>query len=113
MPWWSWIVLWVALVALTLLFLIYCGFRLYRGFSVLLAELGTASSVLDRLSAPELQADGVDLRHFESAVFADPAAMRSAYRSGKAHRRELRRVNRVARRIERGQPVAIRDLPGL
>lgn len=113
MPWWSWIVIWVALAALTLLFLIYCGFRLYRGFSAVLTELGRASSVVDRLTWSTGDQAGSSDRIFEPAVFAEPSLMRAEYRSGKAQRAERRRVNRVARRIERGQPVAVRDLPGL
>ncbi len=113
MPWWSWIVIWVALVALTLLFLIFCGFRLYRGFSALLTELGKTTSMLDGLAIPETPSDSKQLDLPDSAVFADPSAMRLAYRVGKAERRERRRVHRVARRIDRGQPVAVRDLPGL
>lgn len=113
MPWWFWILIWVALAALTLLFLIYCGFRLYRGFTALARDVGSATAVLDRLSMPQTTPDPAAPADVDLAVFADPADKRTEYETGKVQRQERRRVDRVARRIDRGQPIAVRDLPGL
>ena len=49
MPWWSWIVIWIALVALSLLFFGVLGLRLFRQATTTLAELGEAA---DRFSTP-------------------------------------------------------------
>ena len=48
MPWWSWIVIWIALVALSLLFFVVLGVRLFRQFMATVKELGAAG---ERFSA--------------------------------------------------------------
>ena len=59
MPWWSWIVIWIALVALSLLFFGVLGVRLFRQFMATLKELGEAaerfSTCLHRRAPAPLQ----------------------------------------------------------
>jgi hypothetical protein len=45
-----------------------------------------------------------------SAVFASPAVMRHDYEASKSSRREQRRLRRVQRKADRGQPQALGDL---
>jgi hypothetical protein len=115
MPWWSWIVIWIALVALSLLFFVVLGVRLFRQFMTTVKELGEAgdrfghlpSAVLDQapagLRAPGRPAPG-------SAVFAQPARARDEYRAAKAARGEARRLRRVQRKADRGQPQRLHDI---
>lgn len=45
-----------------------------------------------------------------SAVFASPEQMRHDYVTAKAARQELRRLKRVQRKAERGQPQSLHDI---
>ncbi|WP_309108306.1 hypothetical protein [Arthrobacter sp.] len=127
MPWWSWILLWIALVALSLLFYAFLGFRLFRQIMATLKELGEAGS---RLGGPgsrpgssftDLDPDAgsgdgqYSGRLTQSlppglAVFASPEQMRHEYHAGKAARQERRRARRVQRKADRGQPQRLRDI---
>ncbi|BCT76235.1 hypothetical protein SCMU_20770 [Sinomonas cyclohexanicum] len=124
MPWWSWVLIWVALVACTLVVLLLGGIHLFRKGVALARGAGEA---LDQLTArpsartPTL-ADAHDgdaaphapaaapARRPGSAVFADPAQMRREYEDGREQRRLARRDRRVARRRARGQMQSLRDL---
>lgn len=127
MPWWSWILLWIALVALSLLFYAFLGFRLFRQAMATLKELGEAGSRLGqpghRSSDPisDLDPDAVAEGGSEAggltpslppglAVFASPEQMRLEYHAGKAARQERRRARRVQRKADRGQPQRLRDI---
>ena len=114
MPWWTWIVIWVALLALTLLVLVALGYHLFRKVKALLKEVEQAGEVLDRSTNPATDPDqhpaGVD-RETLMAVFRDPADVRDERAAGKALRIAARRERRVHRRVERDQPVSLRDLP--
>jgi len=115
MPWWSWIVIWIALVALSLLFFVVLGVRLFRQFMTTVKELGEAA---DRFS--HLPADAPDPAQAESgapamlvpgsAVFAPPARARHEYHAAKSARREARRLRRVQRKTDRGQPQRLHDI---
>ncbi len=123
MPWWSWIVIWIALVALSLLFFVVLGVRLFRQFMATVKELGEAG---ERFSAfPAAAAPSADRpaptataagpaadRPPEpgSAVFASPVQMGHDYRASKAARQEARRQRRVQRKADRGQPQRLRDI---
>lgn len=116
MPWWSWILVWVALVSLSLLFFVVMGVRLFRQFMATLKELGEAGDKLTRLSAPAavsvgaaLDPDGIAAAP-GSAPFASPHQMRHDYHASKEARREARRQRRVRRKAERGQPQSLRDI---
>jgi hypothetical protein len=112
MPWWSWILIWVALVALSLLFYVLLGIRLFRQFMATMKDLGAAGEKLGHLNPPEVQESPGDPEGPRpgSAVFASPAVMRHDYEASKLARREERRRRRVQRKKDRGQPQALGDL---
>lgn len=125
MPWWSWILIWIALVALSLLFYVLLGIRLFRQFMATMKDLGAAG---DRFGAPlgghpdpyaaavaggpdgSVQGHGLKQPVPGSAVFASPVQMRHDYLTSKSSRREERRLRRVQRKSDRGQPQALRDI---
>jgi hypothetical protein len=111
MPWWSWILIWIALVALSLLFYVLLGIRLYRQAMAALKDLGAASAKLGHL-APAMAGEPQRATPDQpgAAVFASPAQMRHDYDASKSSRREDRRQRRVQRKHDRGQPQSLRDL---
>jgi len=113
MPWWSWILLWVALIAVSLLCYVLLGIRLFRKIMATLRELSAAGAKLGRLSVPPESVEDNAVAHRPapgSAVFASPEQMRHDYFAAKASRRELRRQRRVKRKAERGQPQSLHDI---
>ncbi|MET1065881.1 MAG: hypothetical protein ABWX85_13075 [Arthrobacter sp.] len=121
MPWWSWIVIWIALVALSLLFFVVLGVRLFRQFTATVKELGEAGERFSALPAapgePGSSGDdgstaggGGPLPEPGSAVFASPVQVRHDYRASKFARQEARRNRRIQRRTDRGQPQRLRDI---
>ncbi len=112
MPWWSWILIWVALVAVALLFYVLLGIRLFRQFMATMKDLSAAGGKLGHLGPIEaLEETGDPSRALPgSAVFASPAVMRHDYEASKLARREERRRRRVQRKKDRGQPQALGDL---
>jgi hypothetical protein len=111
MPWWSWILIWIALVALSLLFYVLLGIRLYRQGMAVLKDLGAAGSKLGHLGpAVATEPEHPAVPQPGSAVFASPARMRHDYDASKSSRKEDRRRRRVQRKTDRGQPQSLRDL---
>ncbi|MGN7200247.1 hypothetical protein [Arthrobacter sp. SAFR-044] len=111
MPWWSWILIWVALVAVSLLFYVLLGIRLFRQFMATMKDLSAAGEKLGHLNPVDVQeSTGTRQPLPGSAVFASPAAMRHDYEASKSARREDRRRRRVQRKKDRGQPQALGDL---
>ncbi|UEL30259.1 hypothetical protein [Pseudarthrobacter sp. L1SW] len=111
MPWWSWILIWVALVALSLLFYVLLGIRLFRQFMATVKDLGAAGEKLGHLGPVETpEAPAPATPRPGSAVFASPSVMRHDYEASKSSRQEERRLRRVQRKIDRGQPQALGDL---
>lgn len=110
MPWWSWILIWTTLVAVSLLFYVLLGFRLFRQFMATVKDLGAAGEKLGSLapSAPLPPESGST--YGGSAVFASPEQMRHDYHTSKSARREDRRLRRVQRRTDRGQRQSLGDL---
>ena len=110
MPWWSWILIWIALVAVSVLFYVLLGIRLFRQFMATLKDLGAAGEKLGHVSpAPApLQAPRATLPG--AAVFASTVQMRHDYHTSKSARREDRRLRRVQRRTDRGQRQSLGDL---
>jgi hypothetical protein len=118
-PWWSWVLIWVALGACTLAFLVLAAVYLVRkGLAVVRdagAALGELTTRPSTVAAAEADAahdgGGSPLRRAPgSAVFADPRLMRREYEEGRELRRLGRRDRRVERRRLRGQPQSLRDL---
>lgn len=110
MPWWTWIVIWVALLALTLLVLVALGYYLFRKVKALLKEVEHATDVIDRSTHPTTVTEQ-PARDSPVAVFRDPGTVRDELRDAKALRVASRRERRVHRRVEHGQPVSLKDLP--
>lgn len=113
MPWWSWILLWVALIAVSLLCYVLLGIRLFRKFMATVHELSAAGERLGhRTYLPEHVDDdaGASPKVFGAAVFASPEQMRHDYVTAKASRQEVRRQKRVKRKAERGQPQSLHDI---
>lgn len=112
MPWWSWILLWLALIAVSLLSYVLLGIRLFRKFMAMVHELSAAGERLGRpMPLPERADDGgAPAKVFGAAVFASPEQMRHDYVTAKASRREVRRQKRVKRKAERGQPQSLHDI---
>jgi len=114
MPWWSWILIWIALIALSLLFYVLLGIRLYRQFMAVMKDLGAAGEKVGHLApAAAIDVDGTPWPGSTppgTAIFASRARMRHDYDASKSSRREGRRQRRVQRRRERGQPQSLRDL---
>jgi hypothetical protein len=117
MPWWSWILIWIALIALSLLFYVLMGVRLFRQFMATVKELGAAGDKLGHLSPPGPLHSGpgdggaAATRSVPgAAVFASPHQMRHDYHASMSSRREARRQRRIQRKAGRGQPQALRDI---
>ncbi|WP_285724759.1 hypothetical protein [Psychromicrobium xiongbiense] len=121
MPWWSWILIWVALIAISLLYVVLLGIRLWRQLAALGKDFAQAS---EKLSAT---ADAAEKRYRQAArertavaeleapapgwaVEANPTEVRLAYQSGKLSRVADRRRRRVERRYAQGQLQSLRDL---
>lgn len=121
MPWWSWIVIWIALVALSLLYVGLLGVKVFRdatrtmrAFSDAGASLGEYQRLsVERLDArPAPEPAGGELAP-GAAIFAEPEALKAEYLAGRQARRQERVVRRVARRAERGQLQSLRDIETL
>ncbi|WP_394937694.1 hypothetical protein [Psychromicrobium sp. YIM B11713] len=132
MPWWSWIVIWVALVALSLLYVVLLGIKLWRHFVALGREVSHASERLSfapsRGASPSGAASGdllrqavgeaatnessapAELREPGWAIHGNPTELRAEYVQGKQDRKAVRRDRRIARRRERGQAQSLSDL---
>lgn len=120
MLWWMWIVLWVALVAVSVIFLAVVGFRVFRRGMRTLGEFGEA---MDRLGVDggRTEEGGQDgLPHSQGvpgipvpAVFSAPEDVRVASDLAKTRRQADRRERRVAKRSDRGQPQLLQDMPHL
>ncbi|ASN20426.1 hypothetical protein [Arthrobacter sp. YN] len=113
MPWWFWILLWIALIALSLLLHLTLGYRLFRKFMSTVHELGDAGKRFSNLS-PVAETSDVETSENRpgpgSAIFASPDQMRHDYLTAKAFRQEVRRQRRVRRKAERGQPQSLHDI---
>ncbi|MBG6218269.1 hypothetical protein IWX75_002750 [Arthrobacter sp. CAN_A6] len=120
MPWWSWIVIWVALLALTALFILFLGFRVFRGAMSTLREFEGAADRLQVNSGRTMTDNDDKDGHgdagesaFLPAVFSTPEAVRTANALGRTGRVGRRRATRVRLRAERNQPQLLRDMPHL
>jgi hypothetical protein len=112
MPWWSWILIWSALVVAAAAFYALVGWRVFRRLMAALREAEAALSSL-AVSVPAPVPSAVQTPERELGIFVDPILARARYEEGKEARREQRRERRITRRIASGQPRALRDFPGL
>ncbi|WP_104110465.1 hypothetical protein [Arthrobacter sp. N199823] len=119
MPWWSWILIWIALAALSLLFVAFLGFRLWRGAAALMRTFSDVSA--ERANYWDASLERATVQHVTeprnvvpgAAVFATPEEMKHDYLAAKEERRFARLQRRVARRKERGQLQSLRDIEAL
>lgn len=121
--------IWIALVALSLLFFVVLGVRLFRKFMATVKDLGEAGERFSTFQAGpgtsgsadvhlgRIHSDGDDAGDGSgpraepgSAVFASPVEMGHDYRASKFARREARRQRRVQRKLDRGQPQRLHDI---
>lgn len=110
MVWWTWILLWVALAALALLAFGVLGWRLFRGFTALMAEMGRAGEVI--APSPDVHRP-VKERQYAPAILRSPAAVRADNAANARLRRWARLERRVRRKSLRDQPQRLRDMPHL
>lgn len=119
MPWWSWILIWMALIALSLLFMAFLAWKVWRGASAVLRTAGDVSE--ERTAYWDAALERAKVQHVTeprttvpgSAVFATPEKMKDDYLAAKEERRFARLQRRVARRKERGQLQSLRDIQAL
>ena len=119
MPWWSWILIWIALAALSLLFVVFLGFKLWRGASAVMRTFSDVSA--ERATYWDASLERAKVQHVTetrnvvpgAAVFATPEEMKDDYLAAKEERRFARLQRRVARRKERGQLQSLRDIEAL
>ncbi|ALV45031.1 hypothetical protein MB46_05440 [Arthrobacter alpinus] len=119
MPWWSWILIWIALVALSLLFVALLGWRTWRDVSATARTFNDVSA--ERAAYWDQSLERAKVRHVTeprttvpgSAIFATPEEMKDDYVAAKEERRFARLQRRVARRKERGQLQSLRDIEAL
>ncbi|MEV7604354.1 hypothetical protein AB0N65_02810 [Paenarthrobacter sp. NPDC089322] len=113
MPWWFWVLLWIALIALSLLLHVTLGYRLFRKFMATVHDLGDAGKRFSNFAPGGETSDveaPVNTAEPGSAIFASPEQMRHDYLTAKAFRQEVRRQKRVQRKAERGQPQSLHDI---
>lgn len=119
MPWWSWIVIWIALVALALLYVILLGLKVWRGANKTMRSIsGVGQNLTDRWESQSVLAAEQWLTASSTetqgeAVFATPEQMKDDYLASKKQRSFARLNRRVARRNERGQLQSWRDIKAL
>jgi hypothetical protein len=99
MPWWSWLVIWVVLIAALLALLVWQGIRLFRKALGVVTDLG---ELADKTSLLEQRAEQLAERRFEPAVFADASRLSQDRQRNKARRAEERAIHRDAR-VQRGR----------
>jgi hypothetical protein len=116
MLWWMWIVLWVAVIAVSVIFLGVVGFRVFRRIMRTLGEFGEA---MDRFDMNTPDDGGAPVRAAAlpgipvPAVFSAPEEVGQARELARIRRSDDRRSRRVRKRVDRGQPQLLRDMPHL
>ena len=119
MPWWSWILIWIALLAVSLLFVAFLAFKLWQGA---MATMRTFSHVSAEVTQNwDSSLERAEVQHVTeprnvvpgAAVFATPEKMQQDSLAAKEERRFARLQRRVARRKERGQLQSLRDIEAL
>lgn len=112
MPWWSWIVIWVALAALAALFAVVLGLWIFRRMMATVHEAETVGELLGNSDFARTAPSNTPASEVP-AVFLSPATARALRDEGKKARGAARRERRVRMRTERNQPQLLRDLPHL
>lgn len=110
MPWWSWILIWVAILALSALLFVVLGIKLFRQFTAMMRQLGSAADMLSGLDSDSPRTPLPEHLLEVLGIYADPEEVRARYEAGKAERRELRRQRRVVRRAAAHRAQKLRDV---
>ncbi len=109
-----WVVLWVALLAVSALFLLGVGFRVFRKAMAALGEFENATARLDLSPAAGPTGDGNGGQVSAApAVFSHPGEIRETNREARLLRQARRREQRIRRRAEHRRPQLLGDLPHL
>lgn len=112
MPWWSWILIWAALVVAAAAFYALVGWRVFRKLMATLREGSNALSAVG-ISVPPPIVPIAGTPGQELGIFEDPILAKARYEEGKEARKDRRRTRRLDRRLANGQPRALRDFPDL
>jgi len=105
MPWWSWLVIWGALVVALLALLVWQGIRLFRKFMAAVHALG---ELADKTSVLEQHADELGDHQFRAAAFQSAARLSYERRQNAARRADRRQAHRDAR-VQRGKLITKAD----
>lgn len=105
MSWWMWVILWVALVAISGILLSALLWRAWRRFAAAAGQLGRLGASVERVDA--LLQDHATAHPGDAHrpdVFTPWGEARREYREGTHRRRIARSQRRLARRQHRSQP---------
>lgn len=105
MPWWSWLVIWGALVVALLALLVWQGIRLFRKFMGAMHALGELS---EKTSMLERQAQTLGEQPFHAAALQSAARLSYERRQDAARRADRRQAHREAR-VQRGRLITKAD----
>lgn len=105
MPWWSWLVIWGALVVALLALLAWQGIRLFRKFMGAMHALG---ELAEKSSVLEQRAETLGEHRFRAAAFQDAARLAYERRQDAARRADRRQAHREAR-VQRGRLITKAD----
>lgn len=111
--------IWIALIALSLLYIVMLGMKLWRDATKTMRTLGEVTEEVSTKwdnymeASKEAHVTIVSTNVPGSAVFATPEQMKDDYLASKKQRQFDRLLRRVARRKERGQLQSLRDITAL
>lgn len=105
MPWWSWVVIWVALVLGLFGMLAYFGWSLFRK---VMAAAREASALFEKAAILSERSGEMRYAAFHSAVFENPDILRAEREQAIADRRVARQARRD-RRVRRGKILVTAD----
>lgn len=111
MLWWMWVILWVAVVAVSGVLLGALLWRAWRRLAAAARELGRLGASVERVEA--LLQERTAARPGTARrpdVLTPWGEARREYREGTLRRRTARAARRLARRQHRGQPREVHDL---
>ncbi|MGO3151458.1 MAG: hypothetical protein ACTIJJ_02385 [Galactobacter sp.] len=113
MPWWSWVLIWTALVLILLAVLVLGGLYLWRKLKALMAKVSEAESALTPAMSQgkPLHAErSSELPVGWDALSAEPIVVRAGLREEKEARKDARRTRRIANLYATGRPRRFSDL---
>jgi hypothetical protein len=112
-PWWSWVLIWTALVLILLAVLVLGGLHLWRKLKALLGKLTEAEAALSPAMAAgdPVRAERTSaLPVGPDAVSAEPVMVRAGLREEKDERKAARHTRRIENLYATGRPRRYGDL---